>query len=241
MKSQIEAMRGLAIFTAEAIDYSNKLSNLDERKEYLNLSSLLTPIVKAWCTDQSVIITSLGIQVHGGMGFIEDTGAAQYFRDSRILPIYEGTNGIQALDLLRRKLPLDGGKTFEKLLEKIKKTALDCKKSDLKEIITMGNLLDEATTSLENSAAWLKEELNKNPDNAAAGATPFLNMFGWILGGWIMCNSSLKIINKNSELADKFSNEKINTSLFFCTTYLPTASSLMSTIIYSHKSLSAIN
>ena len=241
MKSQIEAMRGLAIFTAETIDYSNKLSNLDERKEYLNLSSLLTPIVKAWCTDQSVIITSLGIQVHGGMGFIEDTGAAQYFRDSRILPIYEGTNGIQALDLLRRKLPLDGGKTFEKLLEKIKKTALDCKKSDLKEIITMGNLLDEATTSLENSAAWLKEELNKNPDNAAAGATPFLNMFGWVLGGWIMCNSSLKIINKNSELADKFSNEKINTSLFFCTTYLPTANSLMSTIINSHKSLSAIN
>ena len=77
-------------------------------------------MVKAWCTDQSVTITSLGIQIHGGMGFIEDTGAAQYFRDSRILPIYEGTNGIQALDLLKRKLPLEGGKTFEKLLKKLK-------------------------------------------------------------------------------------------------------------------------
>ena len=97
MKSQIEAMRGLSVFTAEAIDYSNNFQNTEERREYLNLSSFLTPVVKAWCTDQSVVITSLGIQVHGGMGFIEDTGAAQYFRDSRILPIYEGTNGIQAL------------------------------------------------------------------------------------------------------------------------------------------------
>ncbi len=242
MKSQTEAMRGLAVFTAEAIDYSNTLSDLEERKEYLNLSSFLTPIVKAWCTDQSVAITSLGIQVHGGMGFIEDTGAAQYYRDSRILPIYEGTNGIQALDLLKRKLPLDGGKTFEKLLDRIKKTANECKKSELKEILTMGNLLEDAIASLEKSAIWLIEELSRHPDNAAAGATPFLNMFGWILGGWIMCNSSLTIFQNisNKELGEKFANEKINTSLFFCTTYLPTASSLSSTIMNSHKSLSTI-
>ena len=119
MRSQIEAMRGLAIFTAEAIDYSNKLTDTEQRKEYLNLASFLTPIVKAWCTDQSVSITSLGIQVHGGMGFIEDTGAAQYFRDSRILPIYEGTNGIQALDLLRRNLIWIGEKPSNYFLEKL--------------------------------------------------------------------------------------------------------------------------
>ena len=111
------------------------------------------------------------------MGFIEDTGAAQYFRDSRILPIYEGTNGIQALDLLKRKLSLDGGKTFKKLLEKMKKTAFDCKNTNLKDLSTMGGLLEESITSLESSASWLTEELNKNPDNSAAGATPFLNMF----------------------------------------------------------------
>ncbi|MBV68263.1 MAG: acyl-CoA dehydrogenase [Pelagibacterales bacterium] len=242
MKSQIEAMRGLTVFTAETIDYSNKLSNTEEGVEYLNLSSLLTPIVKAWCTDQSVFITSLGIQVHGGMGFIEDTGAAQYFRDSRILPIYEGTNGIQALDLLKRKLSLDGGKTFKKLLEKMKKTAFDCKNANLKELSTMGGLLEESITSLESSASWLTEELNKNPDNSAAGATPFLNMFGWILGGWVMCKASLTIEKNslNKELGNQFCNEKINTSLFFCTTYLPTASALMSTIKHSHKSLSVI-
>ena len=239
MKSQIEAMRGLTVFTAETIDYSSKLSNIENRKEYLNLSSLLTPVVKAWCTDLSVTITSLGIQIHGGMGFIEDTGAAQYFRDSRILPIYEGTNGIQALDLLKRKLPLEGGKTFEKLLNKIKITASDCKKFD--ELVIMGELLEKAVANLESSASWLKEEIGQNPENALAGATPFLNMFGWILGGWIMCKSSLAVKNNtNKEISDKFCNEKIITSLFFCTTYLPTASSLMSTIVNSHKSLKII-
>ena len=95
MKSQIEAMRGLTVFTAETIDYSSKLSNIENRKEYLNLSSLLTPVVKAWCTDLSVTITSWGIQSHGGMGLIEDPGAAQAFRDSRLLPLYEGQMGFK--------------------------------------------------------------------------------------------------------------------------------------------------
>ena len=158
------------------------------------------------------------------------------------MPIYEGTNGIQALDLLKRKLSLDGGKTFKKLLEKMKKTAFDCKNANLKELSTMGGLLEESITSLESSASWLTEELNKNPDNSAAGATPFLNMFGWILGGWVMCKASLTIEKNslNKELGNQFCNEKINTSLFFCTTYLPTASALMSTIKHSHKSLSVI-
>ena len=90
--------------------------NSHEGKECLFISNLLTPIVKAWCTDQSIYITSLGVQVHGGMGFIEDTGAAQYYRDCRILAIYEGTNGIQALDLLRRKLFQENGKTYKKVI-----------------------------------------------------------------------------------------------------------------------------
>ena len=143
---------------------------------------------------------------------------------------------------LKRKLSLDGGKTFKKLLEKMKKTAFDCKNANLKDLSTMGGLLEESITSLESSASWLTEELNKNPDNSAAGATPFLNMFGWILGGWVMCKASLTIEKNslNKELGNQFCNEKINTSLFFCTTYLPTASALMSTIKHSHKSLSVI-
>ena len=239
MKSQIEAMRGLAVITAETIDYSKQYAHSEQGKHYLNLVSLLTPIVKSWCTDQAVYITSLGIQVHGGMGFIEDTGAAQYYRDSRILPIYEGTNGIQALDLLKRKLFLENGKTFEKLLEKIREEAETCKRSSSSEIITIGNLLYSSVNSLEDAANWLKEELIRNPENAAAGATPFLNMFGWTLGGWVMCRSSLHASN-NKNLNEKFCKDKINTSLFFCTTYLPTSSSLLSTIKESYKTVGTI-
>ena len=240
MKSQVEAMRGLAVFTGETIDYAKQYANTKEGNKYLNLVSLLTPIVKSWCTDQSVFITSLGVQVHGGMGFIEDTGAAQYYRDSRILPIYEGTNGIQALDLLKRKLFLENGKTFERLLKKIRgdvKEYINCKNS---EIVTMGNLLESCIKSIESSACWLREELGENPENAAAGATPFLNMFGWTLGGWIMCKSSLNSFN-NKSLDDEFCKEKIDTALFFCTTYLPLATSLSSTIKYSCKTLQRIS
>lgn len=240
MKSQVEAMRGLAVFTGETIDYAKQYANTKEGNKYLNLVSLLTPIVKSWCTDQSVFITSLGVQVHGGMGFIEDTGAAQYYRDSRILPIYEGTNGIQALDLLKRKLFLENGKTFERLLKRIRgdvKEYINCKNS---EIVTMGNLLESCIKSIESSAFWLKEELGENPENAAAGATPFLNMFGWTLGGWIMCKSSLNSFNSKS-LDDEFCKEKIDTALFFCTTYLPLATSLSSTIKYSCKTLQRIS
>tara|TARA_B100001248_G_C27393258_1_gene463751 strand:- start:1127 stop:2896 length:1770 start_codon:yes stop_codon:yes gene_type:complete len=240
MKSQVEAMRGLAVFTGETIDYAKQYAHTKEGKNYLNLVSLLTPIVKSWCTDQSVSITSLGVQVHGGMGFIEDTGAAQYYRDSRILPIYEGTNGIQALDLLKRKLFLENGKTFERLLKKIRGDVKECRNCKNIEIVTMGNLLESCIKSVESSAFWLKEELDENPENAAAGATPFLNMFGWALGGWIMCKSSLNSLN-NKILDDEFRKEKIDTALFFCTTYLPLATSLSSTIKYSCKTLQRIS
>ena len=242
MKSQVEAMRGLAVFTGKTIDLSKKFENTKEGRHHLNLASLLTPVVKAWCTDQAVQITSLGIQIHGGMGFIEDTGAAQYFRDSRILPIYEGTNGIQALDLIKRKLFLDGGKTFEALVKEMKTISSKCLKSKEEDIFKIGEIFDFSINSLETAAKWIKDEINENPEHSAAGATPFLNMLGWTLGGWVMCKSALSSIeNKNKDLSEKFYKEKINTSLFFCTTYLPLSSSLLSTIKNSYKTISLIS
>ena len=121
MKSQTEAMRGLAITTGNFIDKYKKSPNSPEGKECLFISNLLTPIVKAWCTDQSIYITSLGVQVHGGMGFIEETGIAQHYRDARILPIYEGTTAIQANDLVFRKTLRDNGKGITDLLDEINK------------------------------------------------------------------------------------------------------------------------
>ena len=238
MKSQIEAMRGLAIVTGEMLDYYKNFSNTKEGKEKLFMSNLLTPIVKAWCTDQSVQITSIGIQVHGGMGFIEDTGAAQYFRESRILPIYEGTNGIQALDLLRRKLFQENGDTNKKVLEMINKTALEAIHINDADINTIGDLLISSKNTLEECSKWLTSLYQENPEMAASGATPFLNMYGWILGGWIMTKSALKAkgILKNDP-KNKFAIEKINTSIFFCNSYLPLAKALENTIKYSYKSL----
>ena len=242
MKSQTEAMRGLTITTGNFIDKYKKFPNSPEGKECLFISNLLTPIVKAWCTDQSIYITSLGVQVHGGMGFIEDTGAAQYYRDCRILAIYEGTNGIQALDLLRRKLFQENGETYKKVLQIIKNTAelaINSENNNLKE---MGELLIKSLDIIEDCSVWLIDKHQENPEISAAGATPFLNMFGWVLGGWVMVNSANKaqvIILKDKN--NKFAIEKINTASFFCNTYLPLASSLQNTIKKSFYALENFN
>ncbi|MDA9708647.1 acyl-CoA dehydrogenase [Alphaproteobacteria bacterium] len=242
MKSQTEAMRGLAITTGNFIDKYKNFPNSPEGKECLFISNLLTPIVKAWCTDQSIYITSLGVQVHGGMGFIEDTGAAQYYRDCRILAIYEGTNGIQALDLLRRKLFQENGETYKKVLQIIKNTAELALKSENKNLKEMGQLLLKSLNIIEDCSIWLIDKYEENPEISAAGATPFLNMFGWVLGGWVMVDSANKaqlIILKDKN--NKFAKEKITTASFFCNTYLPLASSLQNTIKKSFYALANFN
>ena len=242
MKSQTEAMRGLAITTGNFIDKYKNFPNSPEGKECLFISNLLTPIVKAWCTDQSIYITSLGVQVHGGMGFIEDTGAAQYYRDCRILAIYEGTNGIQALDLLRRKLFQENGETYKKVLQIIKNTAELAIKSENNNLREMAELLFKSLDIIEDCSVWLIDKYEENPEISAAGATPFLNMFGWVLGGWVMLNSANKaqlIILKDKN--NKFAKEKINTASFFCNTYLPLASSLQNTIKKSFYALENFN
>jgi len=231
-------MRGLTIITGNLIDKYKNFGNSSKGKDSLFISNLLTPIVKAWCTDQSVYITSLGVQVHGGMGFIEDTGAAQYFRDSRILPIYEGTNGIQALDLLRRKLFQENGSTYKKIIDIIRNDADMSKENRDEELKNIGNLLLEALQALESCCLWLVETYKKDPEKAASGATPFMNMFGWILGGWVMVRSALEASNMlQTDSNDKFAKDKINTAIFYCNTYLPTACSIKHTIMKSYFSL----
>ena len=171
MKAYTEAMRSLLYVTAEAADVSIHSEDSDQRAFAGNRLSLLTPIVKAWCTDIGVEMASMGIQVHGGMGFVEETGAAQYLRDARIAPIYEGTNGIQAIDLVLRKLPLDGGSVARQCIADMSDVL-----EDMSEHEDLSRFRDELTTAIQGLAdttSWLGERLTAGDlDAALAGAHP---------------------------------------------------------------------
>jgi len=133
----------------------------------------------------------MGVQVHGGMGFIEETGAAQIYRDARILPIYEGTNGIQAMDLVARKLPLEGGKVVAGYIAELSKTVEEVRASNRPEFGRMGERLGEAVVALAEASQWMGGALQKNPDAAMAGATPYLRLFGLASGGIYLARGAL--------------------------------------------------
>ncbi|HEX3885472.1 MAG TPA: acyl-CoA dehydrogenase [Stellaceae bacterium] len=173
MRAGVEAMRALAYYAAAAIDRSRAETEPEPRFRAERRADLLIPVLKAWCTDLGVEIASLGVQVHGGMGYIEETGAAQHLRDARIAPIYEGTNGIQANDLVGRKLGRDGGEAARGFFAEIRATLADL---PLRDELTAGlAALDEATSHL----------VAADPAAAAAGSAPYLALFGTVAGGWL--------------------------------------------------------
>ena len=176
MKANIDAMRALLYFDAAHVDRAASHPDPGERQAAHNLVALLTPLSKAWCSDLGVEMTSLGIQVHGGMGFVEETGAARLWRDSRIAPIYEGTNGIQAIDLVTRKLSLDGGATLDGLLQRIEADA--------------GTT--PALEAVRRVSAWMRTALGEQRVNdALAGATPYLRMLSTVVGDWLLQRSGV--------------------------------------------------
>jgi acyl-CoA dehydrogenase len=152
---------------------------------------LLTPIAKAFSTDIGNEVTSLGVQIHGGMGFIEETGAAQHYRDARILPIYEGTNGIQSIDLVTRKLAANGGESVWALLDELSGIVKQVESSNDPAFGTTGVKLREALGSLERASRWLLERVNAAPKEALAGATPYLRLFGSATGGCMLAGEAL--------------------------------------------------
>jgi hypothetical protein len=164
------------------------LAPTDEDRRRAGLrAELLTPIAKAWSTDVGVEVASLGVQVHGGMGFIEETGAAQYYRDARIAPIYEGTNGIQAMDLAGRKLAMEGGEAVRELIAEMAELAGQLRAADGLE--TVGERLGAGVDAVAQASAWLAERAG-GPD-ALAGATPYLKLFGDVLGGAMLGKGAL--------------------------------------------------
>ena len=222
MKAQIDAMRAICYVNAEAIDTSRHHPDAEVRAWNGKLVELLTPVAKAWSTDVGCEVASLGVQIHGGMGFIEETGAAQHFRDARITPIYEGTNGIQAMDLVMRKLPMDGGEVVTWYLDQIRANAeaLSVAGGDL---AVMGRNLGQAVASLSEATAWCLKAMAEDPRAAASGCSPYLQMFGLTLGAHFLGRGALaaaEALREGSE-DEAFLRGRIATARFFAEQILP--------------------
>ncbi len=185
----------------------------------------MIPIVKGWCTEIGNEMAGIGVQVHGGMGFIEETGAAQYVRDVRITTIYEGTTGIQSNDLIGRKLGRDQGAAMISLLSDMTRELEDLKANEPAiEVIRSAAL--EATTVLKTTTASLLEMIRSRPDHAMAVSVPFLKLCGYVAGGWLMARSAAIAAAKKSGSDRDFYEAKIRTALFFAEQMLPQSSAL---------------
>ena len=191
MKAMTQAARMICLATAAAMDTAHRATSESDRALGQARVALLTPIAKAFSTDIGVEVASMGLQIHGGMGFIEETGAAQHFRDARILPIYEGTNGVQAIDLVTRKLPLEGGKVVAAYIAELERTAADVKASNQPAFGRTAERLAEANAALKEATIWLGAALQSNPEAVLAGATPYLRLFGLASGGAYLARGAL--------------------------------------------------
>jgi len=191
MKAKIEAARAICLATAVAADLARTAGNPVDRDSAMLRQELLTPIAKAWSTDMGVEAASAALQVQGGMGFIEETGAAQYYRDARILPIYEGTNGIHAIDLMGRKLALGKGQAVRELVDEIFPTAAELKSADDAWLHTVGARLEAGIAAVQSATGWLIERRGHAQPDALAGATPYLKLLGDVVGGWMLGKAAL--------------------------------------------------
>ncbi|PXX44463.1 acyl-CoA dehydrogenase [Aquitalea magnusonii] len=230
MRSQIEAQRALAFYTAAALDRASRHPVASEAARNQALVNFLIPIVKGWNTEQANELTSLAVQVHGGMGFIEETGVAQYYRDARITAIYEGTTGIQALDLIGRKTFSEGGATARALLEEARATA---DKLAAAGYASMASNLQQAAAEAERCVAFILESFGTQPQLAAAGSVPFLKLMGIVLGGWQLGRAALIAREKLGEdgVDEDFLKAKITTARFFAEHLLPQVSGLAAAIV----------
>ena len=229
MRAQTEAMRALAYYTAGAIDWARRDPSGERRVAEQRRVDLLIPVVKAWCTDLGVEIASLGVQIHGGMGFIEETGAAQHLRDARIAPIYEGTNGIQANDLLGRKLLRDGGMAARDLVAEMRGIAPQLTSSSSDDIDALHGPLDAGIDAVVAAVDWMVATGEADAPRALAGAVPFLKLMGVVTGGWLMTRGAVAAQRRlqSGEGDAAFLKAKLLTARFFAEHVVAMAPSLL--------------
>jgi len=239
MKAQIEAMRGVIYDTAAAIDRAKRDPDQAGRADWQARVDLMIPVVKAWCTDLGVEIASIGVQVHGGMGFIEETGAAQHLRDARIAPIYEGTNGIQAADLVGRKVLRDQGRAVGVYLRELDTLLTTLSRTQHEDLGAIFAQLSKAVDALEVSTHWILDEGTQDQAAALAGSAPYLRLFGVVAGGANMARQAIAAAER-IEAGDgdaAFQAAKIATARFYAENILPQSRGLMTPITQGHGSV----
>ena len=241
MKSATKAMRGLAYVAAAETDLEHNASDPEKAGKHALRTGLYTPIVKGWLTELSQEITYLGTQVHGGMGYIEETGSAQFYRDARIMTIYEGTTGIQALDLVGRKTLGDNGEALEALLDEIQASADDM--SGVDSLAVMADALKEAVLAGAKARAWLLEHGSEDRNAAGGASVNFMMLMGYLCGGWIMGKSALKAtqILKAGSNDEDFLKTKLITAQFYFEHLLPRTGSYLVTISAGSESMMALD
>ncbi len=242
MKAQTEAMRALGYYAAGELDRSRHHPDPQTRAQHQARLDLLTPVVKGWCTEVAVEIASTGVQIHGGMGFIEETGAAQYLRDARISTIYEGTTGIQANDLIGRKVGAEKGATALTLIDEMR--GLDAGLAAAGESFAgMHRGYVQAVHALEAGTRWLVDHYLQQPEAAAAVAVPYLKLFGTVAGGWLMARAALIARERLAAPgADReFLEAKLATARFYLEHLLPQAAALSQTVTAGAASTLALD
>lgn len=229
MKSLTDAMRGLTYDGAFSHDLRTHGKGDAERQKFNDRFALLTPVVKAWCTELVNEVTSLGVQVHGGMGFIEETGAAQHYRDARIASIYEGTNGIQANDLVGRKVLRDQGAALGAYLEEILETA-DRLAAD-ESLASIAALLRDSVANLQQASAYVIENAQSSQKFVGAVSYHFLMMMGYVAGAWYMARSAEIAVKAIDGPESAFYTKKLTSVQFYFAQMLPRHKSHMDAVV----------
>ena len=221
MKSLCEAMRGLAYTESVTMDLAHRGAE-DQRAAQQARVDLMIPVIKGWITEVAQEVTSLGVQVHGGMGYVEETGAAQYFRDVRITPIYEGTNGIQAADLVARKLGRDGGSTMEAVLQEVRDTVAQLKAADDERLNGIATALAAALAEQECTTEVVVQALASDANTAMGASFEYMMQTGYLFGGWHLARSALVALERLRAGSDNpFYEAKIATALYYAEQILP--------------------
>jgi alkylation response protein AidB-like acyl-CoA dehydrogenase len=235
MKSQTEAMRALSAVVAVSLDAACLHPSEADRQLHQAFADLMIPVIKGWCTENAVDIASLGIQVHGGVGFIEETGAAQYLRDARITPIYEGTTGIQANDLIGRKLARDGGRAAQLVITQMRTVAGELAATP--DSSPLAAAFSIAVESLQESVQYVVANYAKDIRGVSVGAVPLLKLFGIVAGGWQLLRSAMiarqRLTESRQNGADAaFYLAKIATAQFYTDHVLAQAPGMAHAIVH---------